>query len=342
MVAGPVMMDLEGTALSAEEAELLAHPAVGGVILFSRNYHSPEQLTQLSRSIRASREAPLLIAVDQEGGRVQRFRQGFTRLPPMARLGEVFDTDPSQGLQLAELCGWVMAAELRAHDLDLSFAPVVDLDFGASAVIGDRAFHDDPQTVFRLARALITGMRAGGMPATAKHFPGHGGVVLDSHVDCPEDDRSLENLRGWDMQPFARLIQMDLPAVMMAHVVYSAVDGRPASFSRPWIQDVLRSELGFSGAVVADDLCMAAAVAMGSPADRAGLALDAGCDLLPVCNDRAATVEVIDAVGSETSPTTRYRLERLQGFAGQDATPNTTVSRQDACRLTARLAEGEL
>ncbi|MCP1726689.1 beta-N-acetylhexosaminidase [Natronospira proteinivora] len=341
MVAGPVMMDLEGTSLSREESELLAHPAVGGVILFSRNYDSPGQLSRLTSAIRASRETPLLIAVDQEGGRVQRFHQGFTRLPPMARLGEAFDADPSQGLQLAELCGWVMASELRAHDLDLSFAPVVDLDFGASAVIGDRAFHDDPETVFRLARALVTGMRAGGMSATAKHFPGHGGVVLDSHVDCPEESRSLDDLREWDMQPFARLIRMDLPSVMMAHVVYSAVDSRPASFSRPWIQDILRTQLGFAGAVVADDLCMAAAIVLGTPAERARMALEAGCDLIPVCNDRAAAVEVIQAVGGDTPPATRHRLARLRSKARQTATPNIAIDWEAARRKVAQLSKGE-
>jgi len=332
------MIDLDGVTLTSEERELIAHPAVGAVILFTRNFQSPSQLKALTQEIRACRESDLLITVDQEGGRVQRFRDGFTPLPPMAAIGERFDKEVAEGLRLAELCGWVMARELRQCDLDLSFAPVVDLDFGSSEVIGDRAFHDDPDVVFRLARALLTGMRAGGMAATAKHFPGHGGVVLDSHVACPKEDRDLNNLMGWDIQPFARLAKMELPSVMMAHVVYEAVDERPASFSRIWIQDILRTELGFSGAVIADDLNMAAAVAVGSPAERALLALEAGCDLLPVCNDRAATVEVIEAVGSDEPPARGHRLTRLRGSEPEQSTPNVAMDFSDAQAAMAELS----
>ena len=337
MVAGPVMIDLAATELAAEDAELLRHPAVGAVILFSRNYESPAQLRELVASIRACRETPLLITVDQEGGRVQRFRDGFTRLPPMSVLGALYEEDSANGLLMAELCGWVLAGELREQDVDLSFAPVVDLDFGASAVIGDRAFHDDPDVVFRLARALITGMRAGGMAATAKHFPGHGGVVADSHVDSPVEERPLEDLKRWDMLPFARLARMELPSVMMAHVIYPDVDTVPASFSVRWIQDILRHELNFSGAVIADDLCMAGAAVIGDFGDRARAALDAGCDLLPVCNDRAAAIAVIETVGEQDLPATRLRLSRLLGQACQSSTPGSALAWQDARRTIASL-----
>ncbi|MDQ2068274.1 beta-N-acetylhexosaminidase [Natronospira bacteriovora] len=334
------MIDLKGSELTSEETELLRHPAVGAVILFTRNFESPGQLSGLIASIRAARETPLLIAVDQEGGRVQRFREGFTRLPPMAALGALYEEQSAQGLQMAEACGWVMARELRGHGVDLSFAPVVDLDFGASAVIGDRAFHDDPDVVFRLARALMAGMHAGGMAATAKHFPGHGGVVADSHVDSPVEERSLSDLRQWDMIPFFRLAKMDLPSVMMAHVVYPDVDGLPASFSGRWIQDILRHELNFGGAVIADDLCMAGAAVIGSAPDRARAALEAGCDLLPVCNDRAAAIAVIDAVGEPDLPATRLRLTRLLGHDGQPSSPGLSLGWQEACKRVAELSNG--
>ncbi len=332
------MIDFESTRLTAEDRELLAHPAVGAVILFSRNYESPAALRELVAAIRAARSNPILITVDQEGGRVQRFREGFTRLPAMAALGEAYEEDSAHGLRLAELCGWVLARELREHDVDLSFAPVVDLDFGASEVIGDRAFHDDPDVVFRLARALVSGMHAGGMAATAKHFPGHGSVTLDSHVDCPVEERELDDLRQWDMIPFMRLARMELPSIMMAHVVYSAVDSLPASFSGRWIQDILRHELDFGGAVIADDLCMAGAAVIGSPADRARAALEAGCDLLPVCNDRAAAVAVIDAVGNGDFPAIRRRLERLLGGEPADQCNNVAATWTRARQMIAQLS----
>lgn len=339
MVAGPVMMDLEGEQLSAEEAELLMHPAVGAVILFARNYRSPDQLESLIDAIRASRPAPLLVAVDQEGGRVQRFRDGFTRLPPQSAIGRLFEEDAAAGLRMAECTGWVMARELRECGVDLSFAPVVDLDHGISEIIGDRAFHDDPEVVARLARALVAGMHAGGMAATAKHFPGHGAVAPDSHLELPVDDRPLEAIRGWDIVPFQRLAMQEIPSIMMAHVVYPAVDDRPASFSGTWIRDHLRHGLGFGGAVIADDLCMAAAETLGSPAERARTALDAGCDLLPVCNDRAAAVEVIDAVGTSERVASRQRLERLLGWTPSDTMHNQSDSWGVAHRRVATLGE---
>lgn len=338
MVCGPVMIDVAGQELTPEDAELLAHPAVGAVILFTRNYRSPQQLRELVDSMRRCRETPLLVTVDQEGGRVQRFREGFSPLPPFAAIGARYEEAPADGLRLAEFSGWVMARELRDHGLDLSFSPVVDLDHGLSEIIGNRAFHDDPEVVARLARALITGMHAGGMAACAKHFPGHGGVAPDSHVALPVDERSLEDISAWDMVPFTRLCKMDLPAVMMAHVVYPAVDSLPASFSRRWVRDVLRHELNFAGAVIADDLCMAAAARYGNPGDRARAALEAGCDLMPVCNDRAAAVAVIDAVGAQERPASRVRLERLLGGEPLDTCHNISGSWDEARRLVATSA----
>lgn len=339
MVAGPVMMDLEGHELSAEEAEMLTHPAVGAVILFARNYRSPGQLGALVDAIRACRPEPLLVTVDQEGGRVQRFRDGFTRLPPLSAIGRLFDEDAAAGLRMAECTGWVMARELREHGVDLSFAPVVDLDHGVSEIIGDRSFHDDPEVVARLARALAAGMHAGGMPATAKHFPGHGAVAPDSHLELPVDERPPEAIRGWDLIPFQRLALQEIPAMMMAHVVYPAVDDLPASFSGVWIRDLLRHGLGFGGAVVADDLCMAAAESLGSPAERARAALDAGCDLLPVCNNRKAVVEVIDAVGAAERVASRQRLERMLGWTPSETMHNQSDTWAAACRRVADLSD---
>jgi beta-N-acetylhexosaminidase len=310
---GPVMLDIEGLELTNEDREVLAHPLVGGVILFARNYHSTEQIAALSADIRRCSPEPRLIAVDQEGGRVQRFRAGFTPLPAMQRLGRLYDEDPRSALRLAELTGWVMATELRRVDVDLSFAPVVDLDHGASEVIGDRAFHDDPEVVFRLARALISGMNAGGMSAVAKHFPGHGAVEADSHVAIAEDARTLDDLRRWDLVPYQRLVRMELPAVMMAHVSYPRVDELPASLSRTWIREILRRDMDFGGAVFSDDLCMAGAGMFESVEERALVALEAGCDMLPVCNDRQAAAAVLDALPVEASAPGSARLVRLRG-----------------------------
>ena len=246
MTLGPVMLDLRGPELTAGEAEMLAHPAVGGVILFTRNYESPGQLEALTAAVHAVRRPSLLVAVDQEGGRVQRFREGFTPLPPVHLLGHHYDLDEAAALELAETCGWLMAAELRAAGVDLSFAPVLDLDRGVSEVIGDRAFHRDPEAVSRLAGRYAAGMRSAGMFATGKHFPGHGGVVADSHLSLPEDRRAYPDLLE-DLRPYERLIAQGLGAVMVAHVVYSRLDPLPASFSRWWLAQELRTRLRFRG-----------------------------------------------------------------------------------------------
>lgn len=315
MTLGPVMVDLQGVALEPDERELLAHPQVGSVILFTRNYENPEQLRRLVAEIHAIRTPALLVAVDHEGGRVQRFQAGFTRLPPLREIGRRYGASPADGLALARQLGWLMAIELRAVGVDLSFAPCVDIDYGVSRAIGDRALHADAAAVGELAVAYMLGMREAGMAATAKHFPGHGAVAADSHVALPVDRREWPDIEA-DLRPYRRMIANGLPAVMAAHVVFPEVDDRPASLSRRWISDILRGELGFQGAIFADDLSMAGAAAFGGIAVRAELALAAGCDVLPVCNDRAATLELLDQLRLPADPVSRMRLARLHGRDG--------------------------
>ena len=304
---GPVMLDVAGLTLDAEEAERLRHPAAGGLILFRRNYESPEQLIELVAAIRAVRPN-LLIAVDHEGGRVQRFREGFTRLPAAARY------EGNGGADLAEQAGWLMAMELRAVDIDFSFAPVLDVECGISQVIGDRAFGGHPETVIRLAAAFARGMSRAGMASVGKHFPGHGGVVEDSHHALPVDRRSRPELDARDLRPFRTLIGDGLDGIMPAHVIYAAIDSRPAGFSPYWIQEVLRGELGFTGAIFSDDLSMAGAAYAGGYSDRAQLALEAGCDMVLVCNAPGAAAEVLDTLsGGSADPARTERLERMRG-----------------------------
>ncbi|MCC7198311.1 MAG: beta-N-acetylhexosaminidase [Gammaproteobacteria bacterium] len=312
MTLGPLMVDVAGQQLTAEDRELLRHPLVGSVILFTRNYAEPAQLTALVADIHSLRQPSLIVAVDHEGGRVQRFRQGFTRLPALRLIGRRFDHDPRGALDLARQLGWLMAAELRAVGIDLSFAPCVDLDHGASEIIGDRALHAHPARVGELAVAYMYGMRDAGMAAVAKHFPGHGAVVADSHVALPVDRRPLADLDG-DLAPYRVLIANALPSVMVAHVVFPEIDALPASLSPRWIRGILRGELGFDGAVFADDLSMAGAAAFGAIEERAVLALAAGCDVLPVCNDRAQVVRLVDRLTAPVEPVCAMRLVRLHG-----------------------------
>ena len=315
MTLGPLMIDLAGVAVEPEERDLLAHPLVGGVILFSRNYEGPEQLSRLAAEIHAVKTPALLVAVDQEGGRVQRFREGFTRLPPLRAVGRRYAADRRAGLELSRELGWLMAAELRQRGVDLSFAPCVDLDYGVSEIIGDRSFHSDPAAVSELAVAWMMGMRDAGMAATAKHFPGHGAVAVDSHVGLPVDRRELADLDR-DIAPYRRMFDNGLGAVMAAHVVFPEVDRLPPSLSKDWIQGVLRGRLGFRGAVLTDDLSMAGAAAFGGIIERVRHALDAGCDMLPICNDRPAVLAVLDGLTEEPEPLRHLRLARLHPRAG--------------------------
>jgi beta-N-acetylhexosaminidase len=308
---GPVAVGVRGTLLTRTDRERLVHPLVGMVILFSANYESPEQLIRLCSDIHALRDPPLLIAVDHEGGRVQRFREGFTRLPPMRRLGDLWDRDVLLACRVAASLGYVMAAELRAHGVDMTFAPVLDVDHGRSSVIGDRALHSDARVVSMLAAHLTHGLLLAGMANCGKHFPGHGWAEADSHVALPMDTRSRTDILKSDAAPYQWLGPM-LAGVMPAHVVYPQIDQQPAGFSRHWIQKVLRGQLGFTGAVFSDDLLMAGAGVAGSVVERAAAALDAGCDFALVCNDTAAMDQVLGAVKWVRSAAFDGRLARLQ------------------------------
>lgn len=314
---GPLMLDVEGLSLSALEKEILANPLVGGLILFSRNFQSPEQLRQLVAEVRSVNPG-IIIAVDHEGGRVQRFKDGFTVIPAMGTLGKLFHKSPEDALQKAKDYGWIIAAELISYDIDLSFAPVLDRNHGVSAVIGDRAFSNDADAVIELTSAFVDGMHEAGMVATGKHFPGHGGVAGDSHLEVPVDARSLKQLKEDDLYIFSALIsdEQKLDAVMPAHVIYSAVDKQPAGFSKTWLQNILRKDLGFDGVIFSDDLAMEGASVAGSFADRAKAALSAGCDMILVCNHPQGAQEVLSYLESleKASPAilANERLKQLR------------------------------
>ena len=311
---GPVMLDVAAHEVTAEEREILQHPLVGGVILFARNYAEPEQLRALTAAIRAVRPE-LVISVDHEGGRVQRFRDGFTRLPAMRRFGTVWNDDPAAATAAARHAGFVLAAELRAHGVDLSYAPVLDLDYGVSSVIGDRAFHRDSQVATELARALIAGLADAGMRAVGKHFPGHGAVEADSHVAIPVDERSFDAVWADDIQPFRNLASV-LGGVMPAHVIFEHIDPRPAGFSPFWLQEVLRGRLGFGGAIFSDDLTMEGASVAGDIVARASAAHSAGCDMVLVCNRPDLAVQLIDRWRPEVSADSAARVAALRPRPG--------------------------
>ncbi len=311
MTLGPLLVDVAGTELTRADREFLAHPGVGGVILFAANYVDPAQLGGLTASIRSIDDS-LLIVADTEGGRVQRFRAGFTRLPAMRRLGPLFESNPEWAIAAAADIGWLLAAELVAAGVDLPLAPVVDLaiDGLCSEVIGDRALSGNPAAVRQLAQALASGLRDAGSAATAKHFPGHGAVVGDSHRELPVDDRPSATLNA-DMAIYERLIADGLESVMPAHVRYPAVDEAPASLSSRWIEDRLRGQLGFEGAVICDDLTMAGAAVAGAPDQRAVAALAAGCDFLPLCHDRANARRAADRLQNRDTADSQNRRHRL-------------------------------
>lgn len=310
---GPVMLDVAGGELTGEDRERLLHPLVGGVILFARNYSSPEQLIRLTAEIHALRSPALIVAVDHEGGRVQRFREGFTAIPPMRELGKLWNQNAQHACSLAHDVGFLLAAELRAHGIDVSFAPVLDVDYGNSSVIGDRALHSDPHAIAELARALMQGFRQSGMGAIGKHFPGHGHVRADSHHEVPVDDRPYDEIEAIDLVPFRRLIESGLGGIMPAHVIYPQVDARPAGFSELWLKKILRGQLGFDGVIFSDDLSMEGASGAGGVVDRAKAALGAGCDMVLVCNNPQTSDELLDKLQYTMPPLSLARLARMHG-----------------------------
>ena len=323
---GPIMIDITGTTLSQYDKEKIAHPNTGAIILFARNYETPEQVAELSQQIKAARKGSILIAVDQEGGRVQRFQNGFTRLPPVA----AYAKQP----ELTEDAGWLMAAELLSSGIDFSFAPVLDIDCGVSEIIGNRSFSQDTEQTCQLTSHYRKGMRRAGMAAIGKHFPGHGAVALDSHLALPVDDRDFDSLYNKDILPFKQLINEGLEGIMPAHVVYPAVDELPAGFSSIWINEILRKQLGFNGAVFSDDLSMEGAATVGDFSERARLARQAGCDMLLVCNNETAAEQVLDSTPIESNTIREQRLLAMLGKTGisQQALKNNlewqTISQQ--------------
>ncbi|MBL4712385.1 MAG: beta-N-acetylhexosaminidase [Gammaproteobacteria bacterium] len=313
MTLGPLMVDLVGTTITETEKHLLLKPEVGGVILFTRNFESVEQITRLVDDVHNLKSPKLLVAVDHEGGRVQRFRQGFSCIPAAAVYAKIAKNDIEYARRLAEDAGWLMAIELRASGIDFSFAPVLDLAHGLSGVIGDRAFHSKPVMVATLAYAFMHGMNKAGMKAVGKHFPGHGGVVEDSHVAMPVDHRELDELLQSDIIPFGTMIENKLAAIMPAHVIYDKVDAKPAGYSSFWIENILRKRFNFQGVVFSDDLSMEAAGIVGGFGERAEAALSAGCDMALVCNHLEGAIEASEHLSGYTNPTSQLRLVRMHG-----------------------------
>jgi beta-N-acetylhexosaminidase len=314
---GPVVLDPEGPVLTEGDRRRLRHPAAGGVILFAHNYENPEQLLALTGEIAGLREPELPICVDHEGGRVQRFLLGFTAIPPMRRLGVLWERDRESARRAARAVGTVIAAELGAHGVDFSFAPVLDLDYGSSAVIGHRAFHYDPNAVGALAAQLIEGLAGGGMAAVGKHFPGHGFAAADSHVAVPTDPRPSKDVFRKDLVPYQMAIKAGLAAVMPAHVIYPQADAEPAGYSKYWLQDVLRGQLGFTGLIFSDDLSMEGASTVGGIPERARAALDAGCDQVLLCQNPEGQDKLLDSLAS-TPVSVPERIERMRRRGGRD------------------------
>jgi len=319
MGLGSVMLDIKGVKLTAEEEARLLHPQVGGVILFTRNFESPSQLTELTASIHGLRSPPLLIAVDHEGGRVQRFRDGFTKIPPMRELGKLWDVNPKRARHSAQQTGLVLASELRTCGVDFSFTPVLDMDYGRSSVIGNRAFHSEPQAIAELAHSLLLGLKHGGMPTVGKHFPGHGYVQADSHLNIPVDEREFVDIEMADLIPFRQMVDYGLTAVMPAHVIYPKVDSLPAGFSSVWLKKILRGDMEFEGCIFSDDLCMEGASVAGEIVERAEAALEAGCDMVLVCNNPESAEKLIHGLHWEMPSTSRARLTQMRGKAHSES-----------------------
>jgi beta-N-acetylhexosaminidase len=319
MSLGPIMCDIAGTELTIDDKRRLQHPMTGGVILFARNYSSLQQLTDLTTEIHSLRIPSLLVAVDHEGGRVQRFKSNFTRLPAMRELGKIWDERPIRAHRLAQLTGYVLAAELRACGIDLSFTPVLDIDYQQSCVIGSRAFHRKPQAIGELAHSLMKGLKLGGMEAIGKHFPGHGYIQEDSHIEMPVDKRSYADIKMDDLIPFREMIKHGLAGIMPAHVIYPKVDSQPAGFSTVWLQKILRSELEFDGCIFSDDLSMEGAVVAGNIVQRAEIALNAGCDMVLVCNDPYAEDKLLAELQWEMPAASLARLNRMRGHPDPDS-----------------------
>jgi beta-N-acetylhexosaminidase len=309
---GPLMVDLQGTELTSEEKDLIKHPLIGGLILFSRNYTDPAQLKELIRNIRSTREE-LLLAVDQEGGRVQRFQEGFSKLPPCLDFSKTYATSPDKGLSEAKHYGYIMAKEVLQQQLDFSFAPVLDVHRGCNEVIANRAFGETEDTVVHLAAAYMEGMRQAGMATVGKHFPGHGSVSLDSHLGLPVDEREYAQVLQSDMQPFISL-HPKLQAIMPAHILFPTIDAEyPVGFSRHWLQDILRKQVGFSGAIISDDLSMGGATQQFDKViTRAELALEAGCDMVLICNQPQDVVDVLDHLHYDIRPESSHRLSVMR------------------------------
>ncbi|PTN12653.1 beta-N-acetylhexosaminidase [Nitrosomonas aestuarii] len=313
MSLGPIMLDLTGVSLTDEDIRRLQHPLTGGVILFSRNFSSFKQLSLLTQQIRAIRAPHLLIAVDHEGGRVQRFKNDFTRLPPMRELGKIWDKYPKRAQHLSKQIGYVLATELITGGVDLSFTPVLDVDHGQSGVIGDRAFHRNPQAISDLAHALILGLKAGGMQAVGKHFPGHGFIQADSHLEKSIDGRRYADIEMDDLIPFVRMIDYGITGIMAAHVIYPQIDQKPAGFSRTWLQTILREELRFEGCIFSDDLSMQGVAHFDSIVVRANAALEAGCDMILVCNNSQGADELLDKLQWNPSAASLARFAHMHG-----------------------------
>ncbi len=314
---GPAVIDVVGPVLTDEDRGRLRHPAAGGVILFSRNYENPEQLSSLTTEIARLREPELLLCVDHEGGRVQRFREGFSAIPPMRTLGRLWDRDAAAARETARAIAYIVGAELAAHGIDFSFAPVLDLDYGGSSVIGDRALHFDPTAVGALGACIVKGFADAGMGAVGKHFPGHGYAEADSHVAVPRDERRFTEIAKKDLVPFRATIEAGLAAVMPAHVIYSQVDQEPAGYSQHWLQEVLRGKLGFQGIIFSDDLSMEGASVAGGVPERARAALAAGCDMVLLCNDPAGQELLLDSL-KDVPSANLDRVERMRKKGGRD------------------------